>query len=96
MLSELHEYVRAENRVCPKPNQWNKLYDILPGKYRGDSGWVPPLPLILAAWWETSNLQKMDRLRLHINYAADHRGLEIVDRYLRSLSTDEWHHLSEG
>ncbi len=57
-LRELLEYVKANGRVCPMPVRWNELYEILPRKHRVGSGWHPPLPLILAAWYDTPALLK--------------------------------------
>ena len=91
-LSALLAYVQAEGRVCPQPDQWNALYQLLPNRrQRTDGSWEPALPLILAAWWDTPHLAKMLRLREHIEYAAAHGVLDMVDRYLRKLPPDSWH-----
>ena len=31
-IDELIEYVQKDNRVCPKANYWNELWDKLPNK----------------------------------------------------------------
>lgn len=90
-LEALLAYVQEDGRVCPQPPQWKKLWEMLPGKKRDGSGWHPPLPLILGAWWDTSHLEKMLRLREHIEYAASHGALDNVDDYLRRLLADQWH-----
>ena len=59
------------------------------------SGWQPPLPLILGAWRDSSNLEKWMRLREHVTWAAEHESLDEVDSFLRSLSEDAWHHLTD-
>ena len=41
----------AQGRVCPQPQAWQRLWDMLPGKHRTGGGWSPPLPLILAGVW---------------------------------------------
>jgi len=64
---------------------------MLPDKKRVGSGWQPPLPLILAAWDNTSGIEKMLRLRKHIEYAAEKGILNIVDQYLRNLPNKDWH-----
>jgi hypothetical protein len=48
-LENLLLFIRSENRICPMPREWNKLWEILPNKERVGAGWNPPLPLILAA-----------------------------------------------
>lgn len=49
MESDLETYIGLEGRVCPIPTRWNELWELLPGRHRVGSGWVPPLPLILGA-----------------------------------------------
>jgi len=49
------------------------------------------LPLILGAWNYTSGMEKMLRLRQHIEYAAEKGGLDAVDQFLRSLSDNDWY-----
>ncbi len=89
-LSNLLEYVQAEGRTCPMPQQWNRLWEMLPGRQRMGAGWQPPAPLILAAWEESSAVGKRERLMTHIRYAAEHGALDQVDQYLRGLSANEW------
>lgn len=59
-LLELFEYCQIDDRICPLPRQWNKIYH--------DYSWhtdrhaftkYPPLkaPLILGAW-NASNIEK--------------------------------------
>jgi hypothetical protein len=50
MLHDLLNYVRDNRRVCPVPQRWNELWEMLPDRKRVGNGWEPPLPLILAAW----------------------------------------------
>lgn len=89
-LSALLEYVRAEGRVCPMPDYWSQLWEMLPDKKRVGMGWEPSLPLILAAWWDTPALSKILRLQEHIRYAAEHGVLDEVDKFLLALSNDQW------
>ena len=53
MLSDLLDYVRSNDRVCPQPQKWNELWEMLPDRRRAGEGWEPSLPLILDAWWDT-------------------------------------------
>jgi hypothetical protein len=53
------------------------------------------LPLILAAWWESSDDEKRSRLELHVRWAAEQGVLDGVAEFVKSLTEDEWHH-SEG
>jgi len=90
-LEELLHFVQSEGRICPEPGKWHELWEMLPDKKRVGNGWQPPLPLILAAWDNTSGIEKMLRLRQHIEYAAEKGILNVVDQYLRRLSKDHWH-----
>jgi hypothetical protein len=83
------------NRICPQPQKWQQLYELLPNKKRKGAGWEPSLPLILAAWWDTPAMSKILRLREHIEWAAEHGRLEQVHAFLQSLPEEEWHHLGE-
>lgn len=92
-LVALLNYVRADGRICPQPMCWNDLWELLPDRKRTDMdwGWDPPLPLILAGWWASSDLQKSARLKEHIEYAASHGVLDSVEVYLRGLLESDWH-----
>jgi hypothetical protein len=74
---------------------WSQLWELLPDRRRVGLGWQPSAPLILAAWWETTDQDKQQRLIAHIQWAHDHGELEQVNQYLRSLSEDQWHHIGE-
>jgi len=90
-LSALLAYVVEEQRVCPQPHIWNRLFNLLPEKRRVGNGWEPPLPLILAAWDNTSDHEKRERFHLHIRWAADHGALEQVNRFVRGIPAEQWH-----
>ena len=86
---------QKNNRVCPQPQKWKELYELLSDKKRKGAGWEPSLPLILAAWWDTPAMTKMLRLREHIEWAAAHGCLDQVHQFLLSLQENEWHHINE-
>lgn len=89
-LANLLSYVQSDGRICPMPDPWNELWQMLPNKERVGSGWKPALPLILGAWWYFSPKEKQFRLKDHIEYAAEHGVLNQVDEYLRGLSPNQW------
>ena len=91
-IDDLLAYVRAEGRVCPMPQHWDKLWKILPGcpQYAGQS--EPHGPLILAGWMYSTNADKAERLAYHIRWALEHEAFEAVNIYLRSLPVDAWHY----
>jgi hypothetical protein len=95
-LDETLALATQNNRVCPHPRRWNDLFELLPNKTQKTSGgWVPPLPVILAAWWDTPDFSKAQRLREHIEWASAHGSLNAVHSFLCALSEDEWHHVGE-
>lgn len=87
--------VQQNNRICPLPQKWQKLYDLLPNKNRTGSGWAPALPLILAAWDESSTYMKRERLRDHLEWANTHQALDQAYEYLRSLKEEDWLHADQ-
>jgi hypothetical protein len=93
-LEEAIAVASSNNRVCPQPQKWNQLFELLPGKKRVGLGWEPPLPLILAAW-DAPALLKVARLREHLEWAADHGTLESVQAFMCSMSESDWHHFGE-
>ncbi|HVA01195.1 MAG TPA: hypothetical protein VMV34_06000 [Terriglobia bacterium] len=95
MLNDLLGYVRSNDRVCPQPQKWNELWEMLPERKRVGQGWEPSVPLILAAWWDTPAMLKMLRLQEHIRYADAYGVLTKVDAFLRSLTEQEWAHLED-
>lgn len=88
-LEALLKYIKADGRICPMPEYWNRLWEMLPDKKRVGVGWEPSLPLILAAW-DSPYLAKILRLDEHIRYAAEHGVLDEVDIFLRNLKPDQW------
>jgi hypothetical protein len=89
-LDVLLDYCKENKRVCPMPEQWSALYNLLPGKRRVAGGWSPPPPLILAAWYEATDAQKTSRLTHHLRWAWEHGVLCEVDSFLRGLPEDQW------
>jgi hypothetical protein len=90
----LWNYCCANDRVVPK--DWNKLYKKLGNRRRlASGGWEPPLPLILAAWYETSPMDKQLRFKEHIDWASHEGQTEEIGKYLRSLAEDDWYHFAE-
>lgn len=94
-IDETIALVEVNKRVCPMPTKWNELWQLLPNKKQIGVGWNPPLPLILAAWWDTPNDRKKARLLEHIEYAEQHGSLEQVHQFLVALQEREWHHVGD-
>jgi hypothetical protein len=90
-LQRLLCYIREEGRICPQQNKWHEMWEMLPDKRRLSKGWDPPLPLILWDWDNTTNRQKMLRLKVQIQYAAEKGVIDDIEKFLRNLKRAEWH-----
>ena len=88
----LWEFCTSNNRVCPMPPEWNDLYQILNNTKRVGTGYELPAPLILGAWGNTSNIEKQERLKIHIKWAEKQNQIKEVGKYLRKLPEDKWVH----
>ncbi len=86
---------RENNRVCPEPGLWHKLWELLPERQQVGAGWRPSLPLILAAWEHASDQEKILRLAEHIQWADRHGNLPEVAAFLRNLDESQWHHIGD-
>jgi len=94
--AKLINYINENNRVCPQPQAWNKLWEKLKDKERvGSAGWNPSVPLILAAWWDSSDSSKKHRLVEHINWAEQKDQLDEIAKFIYILAEEEWHHSNE-
>ncbi|MBN1461584.1 MAG: hypothetical protein JXA57_18800 [Armatimonadetes bacterium] len=89
-VEDVLEFARSDGRVCPMPEKWKELYELLPDSKRKGAGWEPALPLILGGWSAT-HWQKRERLAAHIRYAAEHGVLQLVGNFLSSLSARDWY-----
>jgi hypothetical protein len=89
----LIDYASAEGRICPQPMAWDRLWRILL-KQAGALPGVekPPPPLILGAWHFATGLEKMIRLKQHIQWAEYHGIIEEVEAVLRGLPENDWFH----
>jgi hypothetical protein len=90
-LDSLLAEMRAAGRVCPQPKHWQALWEVLPNKQRSGAGWLPPLPLILAAWNEATDAEKTERFRLHLAWADQHAALDEAIAFLLSLAPSDWY-----
>ena len=90
MKDDLARYCRENGRVCPMPDHWAALWEILQSRTRAGLR-LPALPLILGGWHAPHGM-KMERLKEHIDWADKHGLLDDVDKFLRSLPESEWAH----
>lgn len=96
LKDELIDYIKSNHRVCPQPQLWNKLWRMLKDRERvGVAGWKPPVPLILAAWWESSDDSKRQRLLEHIECAKTKGQLDSIATFIYNLKEEEWYHIRD-
>jgi hypothetical protein len=88
-LSELLGYCKSNNRVCPKTIYWNAFYSLLPDKVEKR---LPP-PLFVPESGMLYDALRQLRLSEQIYWAYDADAIEECDRFLRSLTDDQWHHV---
>ncbi len=92
----LWEYCTINDRFCPMPDAWNRLYGMLRNTVQKPTGgWEPPLPLILAAWHVSTPISKQLRFLNHLAWAEAQGQLDEIGEYLRSLEEREWCHFDE-
>lgn len=91
-LDEILMFSQAEQRICPQPQVWNQLWELLPNKNRVGSGYEPLPPLILGAWWHTSDSEKQNRFLSHIRWASEHDALTKIASFIKSLTPEHWHY----
>jgi hypothetical protein len=77
--------------VCPQPQAWQALWEMLPEKTRRGAGWEPPVPLILAGWSYSSDAEKSERFQLHLDWASSHGQADKIFGFLNSLTSEDWY-----
>jgi hypothetical protein len=85
------EMARRMNRVCPLPEAWQALYDMLPRQPA--PGALPPPPITGQAWSRSSDLEKRLRLREQLEWAAALGKLDEIYDFLRKLPGKSWHYM---
>jgi hypothetical protein len=84
---------RRNNRVCPRPPLWTRLYHALDGGSYVD---LPPPPVERSLWKKLSDLQKRLHLREYIEWTARHDKLPVISRFLQELAEEDWLHMGEA
>jgi hypothetical protein len=87
---------RRNNRVCPRPEQWNALSALLPARKTLRGVQAPPAPATGAAWAVTPALSKRLVFREQVEWAERQGVLEAVLDFLQNMREEEWLHMGEG
>ncbi|MBI5277450.1 MAG: hypothetical protein HY854_13425 [Burkholderiales bacterium] len=89
-VDEVLLLARKNNRVCPLPDEWQRIYQMLPD--------TPPRlvrPLVDRDWAQTSSLAKRMVLRDQIEWAASAGLLGHLRDLLAELPEESWHHMGQ-
>lgn len=89
-IETIIDYCILNKRICPQPQIWNILWEMLENKKRENNSWTPSLPLILNAWQFTDDSMKRERFFEHLKWADNQNQLEKIALFLFSLNEDEW------
>lgn len=81
-------------RVCPRPIHWVRLYRLLRG--RGSVPSRDPPPPLLESGENVPALLKILRLKEQIRWAAAHGTLAEVHRFLEQLREEDWLHTGQS
>jgi hypothetical protein len=94
-LASLLRYAEEQERVCPRPIEWNDLYTMIGGTRRDTPEgiiWTPMPPLVLSAWNFSNDTERNKRFREQLAWADANGTIDIADAFLRSLTEEAWHH----
>ena len=86
---------RRNNRVCPRPDQWNAFTALLPARKTLRGTQAPPAPATGAAWAVTPSLTKRLCFREQVEWAEREGVLEAVIEFMQNMREDEWLHMGE-
>ncbi|MFO1401236.1 MAG: hypothetical protein U1F06_02615 [Steroidobacteraceae bacterium] len=81
---------QKNERICPRPIHWVKLYRLLPRR-QAAQGAEPPPPL-LESGANAPALLKTLRLAEQVRWAAAHGVLGAVHGFLEQLREEDWLH----
>ncbi len=89
LVDDLISYVSSDGRICPNPVEWNRVSRIIGVAQPGHQC----VPLILAGWAFSSDLQKRERLIAQIKFAQTlgEEQFEIFSQALCRLKKEDWY-----
>ena len=89
-LDEVMVLARKNNRVCPMPDAWQALHELLGAQQQ--PGAAAPAPIDGPAWGVVSPMQKRLRLRDQMEWAEAAGALAAVHAFLVGLPEEQWLH----
>lgn len=92
-LDEVLQEARRGNRVCPQPESWHALFEILQRHAAVKQLKLPASPLTGKSWKATPSLAKRMCLREQVEWAAAHGCLTPLYDGLKSIPDTDWHYM---
>jgi hypothetical protein len=94
-LIEVLDRIYLNDFCCPMPPKWAELSNHVcePLDHTRPPARYPP-SLILAAWSESSDVEKRQRLFEQLLFAYRHGTIGQARDYLMSLDGNDWHKMS--
>jgi hypothetical protein len=80
----------AAPAICPQPKVWHEVSERLLGLWRtvgSPPADKPPVPLILAGWAYSSNLEKWTRWRETVSWAERHGIVDLAS----TIPPEQWY-----
>ena len=90
----LLEYCLINDRVCPERDFWNHLW-VINAKTFDSLLNQNKLPVLDKNSTEKEKIQRSVRLRKYIEYADKNKLIDEMDKFIRSIPEDKWHHFYE-
>ena len=87
---QLLDRIYGNQLCCPNPPHWAELSNHICSMPSAHNERYPP-SLILGGWWESTEIEKRNRLFEQVLYAYRHGTLREACDYLMSLDDDNWH-----
>ena len=84
-LESFIEKIKSKGFICPDAKHWNDFYSIFNIKLE------LPKPLILAAWWHTSDIEKFERFLHQLKILEQNKLLDDALEFLNNLSNPDWY-----
>lgn len=86
-LEQLIEGMAQDGMVCPEPRTWDRLWRIMSELGTGSL----PLPLILAAWGQTTDCQKRERFVEQLATVDQANVRQELIQAVSDVGASQWH-----
>ena len=98
-FDDLWKYCTSHNRLCPKNNIWQEVFELLKNtqELSGHGGVREPADpyIIYNNWGNIMPIELQFQFNRYLEWAQDNDQLNEVGKYLRSLPESDWVHFGE-